>query len=122
MLSRTAHLTKGKTNMYRTIITMLTATAIVATSMAASAQTGVTKISVPVFYGDLDLAKLAGKHTLLGRIQRASDQACGGRTVGLSQSDQYWRCVRDATANALNDIGLPDIEDRVAGNRRTAGR
>ena len=69
-----------------------------ATAPAAAAEPGARTATVA--YGDLDLAKSSGRHTLDARIHQAAQSVCfnGGRDL-VSQHD-YSRCIRAAVAEA----------------------
>lgn len=64
-----------------------------------------------VRYGDLDLTNVHDAKTLLRRIDRAADSACGGQPPISLQSDlpqvMFSRCRVDAVARAVADLGAP---------------
>jgi UrcA family protein len=64
-----------------------------------------------VSYAGLDLGTEAGARAAYGRIRIAAKGVCSHlHTLVLGQQRQPWEiCVRDATARAVADIGVPRL-------------
>jgi UrcA family protein len=100
--------------MYRIILTVLAVAGLAASPLSARAQPAAGQISVKVFYGDLDISRPAGKQTLLGRIRRASHQACDESHASLSMRVTIiGHCAEDAMANALDAIHVSGMRERI---------
>lgn len=91
-------------------IKLLPVAALLAFSGIAAASTPNDLPSVVVKYGDLNLATKAGVKSLHSRLQRAAEQVCSpldSRILGLR--DVYERCVADAVAQSVEDVGNPNL-------------
>lgn len=77
----------------------------------ASAEPAYQQVSVEVTYSDLNPSTLAGARALLGRIQRAAHQACGGSKgfAHLAISMRRAACKRDAVARAAASLDRPMV-------------
>ena len=70
--------------------------------------------SKPVYFDDLDLNSPQGGYTLLMRIRAAATQVC---SPAANMHDQlgniadYQRCVRRAVNHAVNEVGMPTVQD-----------
>ena len=70
--------------------------------------------SVPVYFDDLDLNSPQGGYTLLMRIRGAATQACSPAANmhdQLANISDYQRCVRRAVDHAVNEVGMPTLQD-----------
>ena len=70
--------------------------------------------STPVFFDDLDLNSPEGGYTLLMRIRTAATQVCSPAAVmhgDLKDTADYQRCVRRAVDHAVNEVGMPTVQD-----------
>lgn len=68
--------------------------------------------SVPVTYGDLDLASNGGASTMLDRLHHAAMEACGASD--FSVKDYRWAvahssCVRRGVAEAVAALDAPTV-------------
>jgi UrcA family protein len=99
------------------LLAALFLSATISQSAFAHAPTTLTLGSVQVRYPDLDLHRSADAQVLLGRLERAAVQACGGnpkfhpsyevmprRTVEVFQE-----CRRNAVAAAVAKVGAPTL-------------
>ena len=69
--------------------------------------------STPVFYDDLDLNAPQGGYTLLMRIRGAATQVCSPASSirDIRDSSDYQRCVRRAIDHAVQEVGMPSVQD-----------
>ena len=92
--------------MTRNFLSIITMSALLASSLSALAQPATEHVAIKVFYGDLDLSKAAGLQTLRSRLRVASLQVCGSDRgalrIGTIDPEQ---CRQDAMTNALDAIG-----------------
>jgi len=77
----------------------------------ASAEPAYQQVSVEVTYSDLNPSTLAGAKALLGRIQRAAHQACGGSKGFAHLALQMHRtaCKREAVVRAAASLDEPMV-------------
>ena len=76
----------------------------------AAASTAKDLPSVVVKYGDLNLDSKAGVRNLHARLTTAAKFVCSpldSRVLGLR--DQFDRCVSDAVAQSVADVGNPNL-------------
>lgn len=71
--------------------------------------------STTVGYADLDLRRAEGANTLYRRIARAADRVCGPDSRELRAQADRSRCLRDAIAKAVVDVGSPTLAELHAG-------
>ena len=101
--------------------------AVIAAAMPAAAQSALSERTihrdVMVRYGDLNLADERDVSILLSRIDKAAEEACGGRPwisdtftdVGTSTlREQYRHCHVDAVARAVESVGAPLVKRHLA--------
>jgi UrcA family protein len=75
---------------------------------------------VVVTFHDLNLNDERDAEILLSRIDKAAEQACGGRPVTLYELDssrlreEYRRCHMDAEARAVEKVGAPLLKRQLA--------
>ena len=70
--------------------------------------------STPVYFDDLDLNSPQGGYTLLMRIRSAASQVCSpaaNMRGDLGDISDYQRCVRRAVSHAVNEVGMPALQD-----------
>ena len=83
----------------------------------APASHALTVGSVPVRYQDLDLRQSADARVLLGRLEQAAVEACGGNPRFHSSYDLmprrtvevFQECRRNAVATAVAKVGAPAL-------------
>src|SRR5579871_1878004 len=80
------------------------------------AKTPAEEISVPVRYGDLNLASREGAHILLRRLDHAAHIACGDTPAPaeLLYSRRYDECTRNAVARAVAQLNSPLVAKQLA--------
>ncbi|MDP3740240.1 MAG: UrcA family protein [Hyphomonadaceae bacterium] len=66
-------------------------------------------VRISVEYSDLDITRAAGAQTLLHRLDRAADRACGGRIHGRPQSfaARFDACREQALGRAISELDSP---------------
>jgi len=76
----------------------------------AAAHAGGTS-AIHISYEDLNLATAAGVSTLYERIRHAAAGYCepARELVGTRISPEFTRCVRDAVASTVHQIGHPGL-------------
>ncbi len=96
-----------------------------ASSAATAAEPYVTATAdgapaVAVKYGDLDLTTERGARLLFTRIQIAADQVCpaAADSRSLSRVEARSRCVREAVARAVEQVGSPRLAAVFSGQSR----
>ena len=109
---------------FSTIKAGLAILAVIAAAGPAAAQHEMVERTVRqdvvVPYHDLNLNDERDAATLLSRIDRAAEQACGGRPVTLyelnssSVRQDYYRCHMDATTRAVESVGAPLLKRLLA--------
>ena len=69
--------------------------------------------STPVYFDDLDLNSRQGGYTLLMRIRGAATQVCSPSSSirDVRDTSDYQRCVRRAIDHAVEDVGMPSVQD-----------
>ena len=69
--------------------------------------------STPVYFDDLDLNSPQGGYTLLMRIRGAATQVCSPASSirDMRDTSDYQRCVRRAVNHAVNEVGMPSVQD-----------
>ena len=73
--------------------------------------------SVVVRYADLDLSSPKDAHTLFDRLHRAARSVCtniGVQDGDLAALSQYYRCVRQAMANAVANVSSERLTEVYA--------
>jgi UrcA family protein len=96
----------------------LLATAALAIAGTASAQAD--DPSIHVSYADLNLHSQQGARAILGRIEDAADQVCGGQPDmrQLTERALYQACRRQAVEHAVRDLDAP-VVTAMAGMKNT---
>lgn len=67
-----------------------------------------------VKYGDLNIKKLSGAHTLLVRLKTAANEVCSpapSNLLNISTVTDYNRCWTHALGNAVAKVGNPLLTD-----------
>ena len=93
------------------------ALALAALASPAAAETGrvASHDGIQVFYGDLDTSSQAGAKALLGRLNAAARQVCGGHTYAPGQIHQQQRtCQANAVSRAVGRINNPVVTQMLA--------
>ncbi|MGH8218184.1 MAG: UrcA family protein [Steroidobacteraceae bacterium] len=82
-----------------------------ATPLRATAAPAVDVPWVAVSYGDLNLATEHGTRTLLERIRSAANEVCARvpDDRDLARFEMHTRCVRQAIARAVRQVGNPHL-------------
>ena len=80
--------------------------------VAASADT--TPPARLVSYADLDLSRTADVNTFYGRLNRAAEKVCRpeSQSISLRQRRVGERCMADAIAKAVDEIGNIELTTR----------
>jgi UrcA family protein len=102
------------------IATLVIAATIAQSALATSKPERIASITVRL--SDLDLQKDTDVQTLLGRLQRAAVQACGGNPrfhpsyslMPRRTAQVFQQCRRDAIATAATTIGAPKLASALA--------
>jgi len=110
--------------MFGSICIFVAATVVQVARADASQQPVSTDVSV--YYGDLNLDKTFGAETLVVRIEKAAERACGGRpSIGQSYrvvKARYEACVRKAEADAVTALNLPSVTAAYMGKNAPTTR
>ena len=101
-------------------ITLAAAALLATTAQAAPANT--IRKDVQVVYSDLDLSTDGGARELLGRIELASAQACGGSPYFYSTynvapslaSKEFNTCRAGAITTAMKSLPVPAVQKLYA--------
>lgn len=96
----------------------LAAAALLATTAQAAPLTNTIRKDVRVAYSDLDLSTEGGARELLGRIELASAQACGGSPVFYSSytvaqnlaTREFNTCRANAISTAVKSLPFPLVQ------------
>jgi UrcA family protein len=88
---------------------------LIAANAAHAGDPGSAPKSRTVQFADLDLSKLEGAVTLLGRIRNAAQSVCSAHRGGTSLRDkqQYAACVEFAMSNAVATVDRPVLTQYV---------
>jgi UrcA family protein len=99
------------TNRFGKIAPFALSVGLLAGASANAADANVAVNSIPVFYGDLDLAKPAGAKLLFTRMKSAANQVCGGRPNirQLEQMDDFEACIKTAMDDAVAHLGNAQV-------------
>ncbi len=94
-----------ESKLFRTFVIMFVVIGLGASSNVL-AQTG-SRLEITVSYADLNLENEAGAQALYGRLQRASREACGDTSGGITETIERLRidqCYRETLADAVGKV------------------